>query len=84
MTNRRIAALTAGILSASALLPYLLDLGYRPLDGEVLILTVLALVIGGALGFALAPVTKAYHALLGVIVYWIADCGLLPVPWTGT
>ena len=74
MTNRRIAALTAGILSASAILPYLLDLGYRPLDGEVLILTVLASVIGGALGFALAPVTKAYHALLGVIVYWIADC----------
>lgn len=73
MKSSQIAGLTAGILAISALLPYLLDLGYRPLDGEVLILSAAAAALLGVLSHVLTPFPRAQHALFGLIVYWIAD-----------
>lgn len=73
------AVFTALLLAI--LVPNLIDLGYWPADAEILILSVGAVIV--ALLFTVVSKLHAFvpRAIIGILVYWIADAYFLDNIW---
>lgn len=71
--NRNLAAGVPAVLAASALVPYLLDLGYGAAEAEVLLIGLGVGVLFGALGVALRNAPRIHALLPALLVYWTVD-----------
>jgi hypothetical protein len=75
------AALIAA-LAVSAVLPYLIQLGYHAMDPEVLVICAAAAAAGFGLGWLTRNWTRLYSALAAFLVYWIIDAYFANTLWT--
>ena len=71
--KRILAAVVPAVLAASAIIPYLLDLGYGAAEAEVLLTGLGVAVLFGALGLLLRNVPRIHALLPALLVYWTVD-----------